>query len=179
MALCGGGGLFLQLVFALVAGWIFYLVRVVPHITWNWPGFVTALVCLAVLASGLQWFLRWFYKQLQAKSGNPAPRDWSWSWTLRILGLVVLMLVAGISAVGITHQTAWLVTSPEPLLEGGFRQPGNRIQSMNNLKQIGLALHDYHEKNMSFPQGITYDKHGYMLQGWLTRLLPYIEEDRI
>jgi hypothetical protein len=178
LALCGAGFL-MEVPFTLAAGWIFYLVRVVPQTTWNWSGFFTALICLITLAFGLQWFLRWFYQQLQAKRGNPTPRDWSWSWTLRILGLVVLMFVAGISAIGVTHQTAWLVTSPSPLLEGGIRGPANRTQSMNNLHQMGIAVHDYHDKNMSFPEGMTYDKHGNMLHGWLTRLLPYIEEDRI
>jgi hypothetical protein len=89
------------------------------------------------------------------------------------------MFVAGISAIGITHQTAWLVTSPEPLLEGGFREPSNRTWSTNNLHQIGIALHGYHETNKSFPKGMTYDNHGHMLHGWLTQLLPYIEENGI
>src|SRR5712692_7319841 len=73
----------LDAAFALLAGWGFYLVRVVPQITWNWSGFLTALVCLVALAFGLQWFLSWFYKQLQSKTGGATPRTWSWSWTLR------------------------------------------------------------------------------------------------
>jgi len=179
ISLCGGASFVLQFAFTLAAGWIFYLIRVVPQLSLNWSGFLTSLICLTAITFGLQWFLSWFYKQTQAKSGNPTPRDWSWSWTLKILAVVVLMFVAGISAIGVTHQTAWLVTSAEPLLQGGFREPGNRSQSMNNLHQIGIAFHDYHNTFRSFSPGVTFDKQGHMLHGWLTRLLPYIEEARI
>lgn len=171
----------LDFIFALVAGWAFYLYRVVPQITWNWSGFLTAIVCLVILTFGFQWFLRWFYKQLQAKSGNPTPRSWSWSWTLRVLGLVVLMFVAGISAIGVTHQTAWLVTSPESIMkvEGSIREAANRTQSMNNLKHIGLANHTYHDSHSRFPAGGTFDAQGHMLHGWQTLLLPFLKEEEI
>ncbi len=177
--LCLGCLVPLDFIFALVAGWILYLVRVVPQITLNWSGLLSALVCLVALAFSLQWFLRWFFKQVQADSGNPAPRNWSWSWTLRILGLVMLMFVAGISAIGVTHQTAWLVSSPGSLLEvkGSIREAANRTQSGNHLKQIGLACHNYHDSFAHFPAGATWDAQGRMLHGWQTQLLPFIEQD--
>ncbi len=169
----------LDFLFALIAGWVFYLIRVVPQITWNWSGFITALVCLIALAFGLQWFLGWFYKQWQSKIGNSSPRSWSWAWTMRVLAMVVLMFAAGISAIGITHQTAWLVTSPGPWLEGGFREPANRISSLNNMKEIGLALHNYDDTFKRFPAGATFDAQGHMLHGWQTQLLPFLEQDEI
>jgi hypothetical protein len=175
---CAGCVFPFDFVFTVITGWAFYLVRVVPQITWNWSGIVTAIVCVVALAFGLQWFLGWFYRQLQSKAGTPTPQNWSWSWTLRILGLVVLMFVAGISAIGVTHQTVWLVTSPDPLLTGG-REAANRLSSANNLKQIGLACHNYHDTFSKFPPGATYDPQGRMLHGWQTMLLPFIEQDNL
>lgn len=54
-----------------------------------------------------------------------------------------------------------------------------RLQCQNNLKQLGLALHLYHDQHGSFPPGTTSDRRGepYPHMGWMTRLLPYIEQE--
>jgi prepilin-type processing-associated H-X9-DG protein len=91
----------------------------------------------------------------------------------------MLMFGAGIAAVGITHQTAWLLTAPEPILQGGFRESVRRIHSGNNLKNIGLALHDYDDKYSHFPPGGTFDSQGRMMHSWQTAILPYVEQDKL
>lgn len=51
-----------------------------------------------------------------------------------------------------------------------------RTQCKNNLKQIGLALYNYHDDYGSFPPAYTVDKKGRPLHSWRTLLLPYLEQ---
>lgn len=63
------------------------------------------------------------------------------------------------------------------------REAANRIRCGNNLKQLGLALHNYHDTHGSFPKGCsptdnppTYTAWG---SSWKVYILPYIEQDAI
>src|SRR5262245_56693586 len=44
----------------------------------------------------------------------------------------------------------------------------------NNLKQIGVAMHTYHDKHRSFPAAAIYGKDGKALLSWRVALLPYL-----
>jgi prepilin-type N-terminal cleavage/methylation domain-containing protein/prepilin-type processing-associated H-X9-DG protein len=62
------------------------------------------------------------------------------------------------------------------------REAANRVQCANNLKQIGLGCHQYHDVQQSFPSG-------YLATaaypdttpgwGWGALLLPYLEQDNL
>src|ERR1700740_1999129 len=56
------------------------------------------------------------------------------------------------------------------------REAAARAKCMNNLKQIGLALHNYHSVNMVFPPGRAAFPLVVSSQG---RILGYIEQDNI
>jgi uncharacterized membrane protein len=59
------------------------------------------------------------------------------------------------------------------------RTKGDRTQSVNNLKQIALAMHDYHSTYKHFPPpGISSinDPTGKPLLSWRVAILPYIEQ---
>ncbi len=62
-----------------------------------------------------------------------------------------------------------------------IRATANRTECTNNLKQIGLALHQYHGNHGSLPAGVSYqnDKDPFPHQSWLAKLLPYIEQDEL
>jgi hypothetical protein len=60
-------------------------------------------------------------------------------------------------------------------LTEGVSVSAERARSMNNLKQLGLALHNYHDVHGSFPTNIL-DKDGKPLLSWRVAVLPYIEE---
>ncbi len=66
------------------------------------------------------------------------------------------------------------------------RESANRVKCKNNLKQIGLALHNYHDRSASFPPGYIsavgpggFDDDLGPGWGWATFLLPDIEQDNV
>jgi prepilin-type N-terminal cleavage/methylation domain-containing protein/prepilin-type processing-associated H-X9-DG protein len=68
------------------------------------------------------------------------------------------------------------------------REAAARLSCTNNLKQIGIALHNYHDSRGSFPPGYidgnmnpdsTPDHDVGPGWGWAALLLPYIEQDNV
>jgi prepilin-type N-terminal cleavage/methylation domain-containing protein len=62
------------------------------------------------------------------------------------------------------------------------REAAQRIQCYNNLKQIGLALHNYHDTNGHFPSGHIELNVGGAFQyfsGWSIAILPFLEQDNL
>jgi hypothetical protein len=62
---------------------------------------------------------------------------------------------------------------------GRIREAATRGVSSNNLKQIGLALHNYHDVNNAFPSAAIVDKTGKPLLSWRVAILPYVEQDNL
>lgn len=75
---------------------------------------------------------------------------------LAILGIVVAILL--------------------PPVTRSSRGGARRTQCRNNLKQIGLALHNYHDAFGAFPPAYTVDADGKPLHSWRTLLLPYLDQ---
>jgi prepilin-type N-terminal cleavage/methylation domain-containing protein/prepilin-type processing-associated H-X9-DG protein len=61
------------------------------------------------------------------------------------------------------------------------RAAASRVQCANNLRQLGLALHQYHDREGRFPPGCKnrrpFEPHPHM--GWITHLLPDLEQQRV
>ncbi len=51
-----------------------------------------------------------------------------------------------------------------------------RLTSANKMKQLMLAMHNFHSVNRLFPAAAVYDKKGKALLSWRVLLLPYLEE---
>lgn len=86
----------------------------------------------------------------------------------RIRGFTLVELLVVIAIIGI------LVGLLLPAVQAA-REAARRMQCSNNLKQIGLALHNYHDANKKFPQGFT----RFHSWGWGVRILPYIEQTNL
>ncbi|MBW3600039.1 MAG: DUF1559 domain-containing protein [Planctomycetes bacterium] len=56
------------------------------------------------------------------------------------------------------------------------REAARRMSCSNNLKHIGLALHNYHDEYGVLPPVYTVDAEGNPLHSWRTLLLPYMEQ---
>src|SRR5215208_4671799 len=64
------------------------------------------------------------------------------------------------------------------------REAASRIKCANNLKQIGLALHNYMDTNNSLPPNGNYVWNGSAVtttNAWsgMSRILPYIEQENL
>lgn len=56
------------------------------------------------------------------------------------------------------------------------RDAARRTQCKNNLKQIGLALHNYHDVYNLFPGNIVESTGSYRNASWLTMILPFMDQ---
>jgi prepilin-type processing-associated H-X9-DG protein len=56
--------------------------------------------------------------------------------------------------------------------------PGPKVPTcVNNLKRIGLAMHNYHDVHKCFPPAYIPDKNGRPMHSWRVLLLPFMEQE--
>jgi hypothetical protein len=54
-----------------------------------------------------------------------------------------------------------------------------RIEHQNNLKQIGLAMHNYESTFKRLPAAAIFDKEGKPLLSWRVAILPFLDQDAL
>ena len=59
------------------------------------------------------------------------------------------------------------------------RETAKRAQCTNNLKQIGIAMHNYLSSNKTFPPAYSTDADGTPLLSWRVHILPYLEQQSL
>ena len=62
---------------------------------------------------------------------------------------------------------------------GAARAAAQRRQSMNNLKMLTLALHNYHSRNKCFPPAAVRNDQGKKLLSWRVLVLPFLEQEAL
>jgi RNA polymerase sigma factor (sigma-70 family) len=63
--------------------------------------------------------------------------------------------------------------------EGAKAEAADRQRSLNNLKQLALAMHYYHDAYGTLPPAALYSKDGKALLSWRVLVLPYVEEEKL
>jgi hypothetical protein len=58
----------------------------------------------------------------------------------------------------------------------GAREAARRASCRNNLKQIALAMHNYHDTYKTFPPAYIADSDGTPIRSWRTLILPFVEQ---
>src|SRR5947209_5828393 len=58
------------------------------------------------------------------------------------------------------------------------RDAAARVQCQNNLKQMGLAFHNFHDSTGALPQGVV-NTYPHQYWSWMAQLLPYIEQQNL
>jgi hypothetical protein len=109
-----------------------------------------------------------------------------------VMDLIALMKVGIASTKGAKFSTLGnearvSVSLPLDLpLAGAFLTAKQKVQdaaaatsSVNNLKQIGLAMHNYHDSVGNFPPAAVCDKTGKPMLSWRVLILPYIGQENL
>jgi len=93
-------------------------------------------------------------------------------------GAKVAMIVIGTVVVGLLVCGGGLAALLYPAITAA-RDAAQRVQSMNNLKQISMALHNYHDTYGTFPPAYLPDENGQPMHSWRVLILPYLEQQNL
>jgi type II secretory pathway pseudopilin PulG len=91
-------------------------------------------------------------------------------------GLIEVLVVAGILGV--------LVGLTLPAVQDA-RAAADRLSCQNRLRQIGVALHGYHDASFAFPPGqdwsefVSYNHGAVAGVSWLAKILPFIGQESL
>ena len=91
--------------------------------------------------------------------------------------LIVGLIIAGV--LGFLVICAGVVAIPMALVIPATqqaREAARRSQCKNNLKQIGLALHNYHDTYGALPPAFVADKDGKPMHSWRVLILPFLDQ---
>ncbi|NQT16936.1 MAG: DUF1559 domain-containing protein, partial [Planctomycetes bacterium] len=89
------------------------------------------------------------------------------------VGFIVLIVVLAIG--GLLLCSGIPIALLLPAVQAA-REAARRSQCTNNLKQIGLAMHNYHDAYKCFPPAYIPDEDGQPMHSWRVLILPFMEQ---
>lgn len=93
-------------------------------------------------------------------------------------GVSIVMILLAVLGGGAILVILALVALLLPAV-GAAREAARRAQCTNNVRQIVLAMHNYHDTFGSFPPAYTVDANGKKLHSWRTLILPFLEQSAL
>ncbi|QDU78054.1 hypothetical protein Pan97_51340 [Bremerella volcania] len=100
----------------------------------------------------------------EAYTGKPEPKKW---WHFTVVEWIVMVLIIFVLAALLMPAAKMAKTS------------GRRDWSANHLKEIGIALHNYHDLYGTLPPAVVTDAEGRPLYSWRVLLLPFLEQQAL
>jgi hypothetical protein len=156
----------------LLLGWLYFPLGTIPRMTVDWPAALLGLASFIAFVGGLHLAVRAFFRG--ASTGSAF--QWSFRSTLAVALALLLMFAAGTAIVGATHQAVWLAlgrtskSSAAGRMVYGFRNSArsslHRTSESSNLKDIALAVQNFHDTFQGLPPGGTMTENGELLHGW-------------
>lgn len=114
--LMGGIGFgVMGLLVSLLFGWISFLTKTAPKISWDGGTiclYVLIIGCLVFLADN---FFKWLVRSISVARGRNF--FWPLKWTCAGVIATGLCMLIGMAVTGIAHQMVWLLESDEPMYE--------------------------------------------------------------
>lgn len=170
----------------LTFGWLYFLCRVLPKISVDWPIALLGAVSVAIFIIGLHQTLYWFFKQ----NSTLRMLHWRMRSTVVVATIFMLLFASGTAMVGATHQFIWWLstsgsTPDDDEARSQLRIPAfveavqsartavAKIQTKNNLKSLGLAMHNFSDVHGALPPGGVMLADGTPMHGWAILLAAF------
>jgi hypothetical protein len=93
-------------------GWMPFLARNLREVSVQPGSMITGVVFVALLIAAIHGCGSSHCRAVSAKSA--VARRWRFRWTLAVLGVVVVMFVAGLSTIGLARHLGWMLSSTDP-----------------------------------------------------------------
>lgn len=89
--------------------------------------------------------------------------------------LIIILVILGAASIPMLGCCVGLLL---PAVQAA-REAARRMDCSNNIKQIGLALHNYHSAYKTLPPAYTVDASGNRLHSWRSFILPFMEQQAL
>lgn len=172
---CSGFIFPFEVVFQVFAGWILYVTRTLPTLSISGEQTLWFLSALIPFSVGLHFVCREFATRVENTE-----EIWRKRWSLSLVAMLLLLVMSGVCVISITHQAWWMATGDDEVIDTRWSMMAARLsQSKNNLRQIAVAMHNYHETHTLLPPGGTFNKAGQPQHSWVSQLLPFLDQESL